>query len=67
MKAVKVKDLFGTIPEWTYIGSESVFTYNNELYMPLIEAYNWYIVRDEWIEDIDIEIIWLEDIDYEIV
>lgn len=35
--------------------------------MPLIEAYNWYIVRDEWIEDIDIEIIWLEDIDYEIV
>lgn len=35
--------------------------------MPLIEAYNGYIVRDEWIEDIDIEIIWLEDIDYEIV
>lgn len=52
MKAVKVKDLFGRIPEWTYFGSEFVFTYNNELYMPLIEAYNWYIVEDEWIEDI---------------
>lgn len=45
MKAVKIKELFGTIPEWTYIGSESVFTYN------------WYIVRDKWIEDIDYEIV----------
>lgn len=55
MKAVKVKELFGIIPEWTYRGSESVLTYNNELYMPLIEAYNnWYIVRDEWIEDIEL-------------
>lgn len=54
MRAVKVKELFGTIPEWTYHGSESVFTYNNELYMPLIEAYNWYVVRDEWIEDIEL-------------
>lgn len=57
MKAVKVKELFGIIPEWTYRGSESVLTYNNELYMPLIEAYNWYIVRDEWIEDIDYEMV----------
>lgn len=57
MKAVKVKELFGTIPEWTYLGSESVLTYNNELYMPLIEAYNWYIVRDKWIEGIDYEIV----------
>lgn len=54
MKAVKVKGLFGTIQEWTYLGSESVFTYNDELYMPLIEAYNWYVVRDEWIEDIEL-------------
>lgn len=66
MKAVKVKELFGTIPEWTYFGSESVFTYNNELYMPLIEAYNWYIVRDEWIEDIDCY-MWLEEVDYETI
>lgn len=57
MKAVKVRELFGTIPERGYHGDESVFTYNDELYMPLIEAYNWYIVRDEWIEDIDYEIV----------
>lgn len=66
MRAVKVKELFGTIPEWGYMGSESVFTYNNELYMPLIEAYNWYIVRDEWIEDIDCY-MWLEEVDYETI
>lgn len=54
MKAVKVRELFDTIPEWRYYGEESVITYNNELYMPLIEAYNWYIVRDEWIEDIEL-------------
>lgn len=54
MKAVKVRELFGTIPEWGYHGDESVFTYNDELYMPLSEAYNWYVVRDEWIEDIEL-------------
>lgn len=53
MKAVKVKNLFGTIPGWAYFGNESAFTYNNELYMPLIEAYNWYIVKDEWIEEVE--------------
>lgn len=57
MKAVKVKELFCTIPDWRYPGDESVFTYNNELYMPLIEAYNWYIVRDEWIDEIYYEIV----------
>jgi hypothetical protein len=25
--------------------------------MPLIEAYNWYIVRDEWIEEVTYETI----------
>ena len=48
------------------MGSESVFTYNNELYMPLIEAYNCYSVRDEWIEDIDCY-MWLEEVDYETI
>ena len=57
MKAVKVKELFGTVPNRTYHGRKSVFTYNNELYMPLIEAYNWYIVRDEWIEEVTYETI----------
>jgi hypothetical protein len=54
MMAVKVKELFGIIPEFKYLGSESVFTYNDELYMPLIEAYNWYGVCYEWIEDIEL-------------
>lgn len=58
MKAVKVKNLFGIIPEWKYQGEHYVFTYDNELYMPLGIAYdNNYIVHDEWIEDIDYETI----------
>lgn len=57
MKSVKLKELFGIVSDWTYNGSESVFTYNNELYMPLIEAYNWYIVHDEWIEEVNYETI----------
>lgn len=59
MKAVKVKELFGTVPGWEYNGQDSVFTYNNELYMPLRVADNivGYIVRNEWIEDIGYEIV----------
>ena len=57
MRAVKVEELFGTVPDRPYRGMESVFTYNNELYMPFIEAYNWYIVRDEWIEEVNYETI----------
>lgn len=45
MKAVKVKELFGTVPNRTYHGRKSVFTYN------------WYIVRDEWIEEVTYETI----------
>ena len=56
MKAVKVFDLFGIIPNWEYRGQEYVFTYKGELYMPLNVANNiHYIIHDDWIEEINNE------------
>lgn len=58
MKAVKVRELFGTIPDWGYKGEERVLRYDNELYMPLKVADDaGYIIRDAWVEEIDYEIV----------
>lgn len=58
MKAVKVRELFGFVPDTKYKGESDVFTYGDELYMPLKVAYDCaYIIRDVWIEDIDYEIV----------
>lgn len=58
MKAVKVKELFGTIPDSKYKGESYVFTYNNELYMPFDVVYDiGYLVRDELIEEVTYETI----------
>lgn len=58
MKAVKVEELFGNVPDWEYNGELYVFTYNNELYMPFEVAYDiGYIIRDEWIEEVTYETI----------
>lgn len=58
MKAVKLKELFGTVPDWRYEGELYVFTYNNELYMPFDVAYDiGYSIRDKWIEEVTYETI----------
>lgn len=58
MKAVKVEELFGSVPDWEYKGKPYVFTYNNELYMPFEVAYDiGYIIRDEWVEEVTYETI----------
>lgn len=58
MKAVKVRELFGFIPDTEYKGESDVFTYGGELYMTLEDAYDCrYVIRDEWIEDIKYEIV----------
>lgn len=57
MKAVKVRNLFGLIPNWEYNGKDATFTYNDVLYMRLADAYDWYVVKAEWIEDIDYETV----------
>lgn len=57
MKAIKVRNLFGCIPDWEYYGEEATFTYNDVLYMRLADAYDWYIVKTELIEDIDYETV----------
>ena len=55
MKAIKVKELFGLIPNWNQRGQDEVFEYNEELYLPLevvdAKGYNY---RHLWIEEIDI-------------
>lgn len=55
MKAVKVKELFGTIPNWKWNGQEFAFEYKGELYLPLYVARDWYVVRAKWIEEINYE------------
>lgn len=58
MKAVKVEELFGSVPDWEYKGEPYVFTYNNELYMPFEVAYDiGYIICDESIEEVNYETI----------
>lgn len=58
MKAVKVRELFGLVPDTEYKGEYDVFTYGDELYMPLKVADDCgYVIRDAWIEDIDYEIV----------
>lgn len=57
MKAVKVKILFGCIPNWKWNGQESAFEYKGELYLPLDVARDWYSVRYVWIEEINYEIV----------
>lgn len=53
MKAVKVKELFGCIPNWLWNGYEFAFEYKGELYLPLDVARDWYIVKYAWIEEIN--------------
>lgn len=55
MKVIKLTNLFGIIPAWTYNGSENQIEYNGELYLPLETAKKWYIIRKAWVEEIEYE------------
>ena len=57
MKAVKVKKLFSCIPNWSWNGQESAFEYKGELYLPLDVARGWYIIRREYVEEINYEMV----------
>lgn len=55
MKAIKVKELFGLIPNWNWRGQDEAIEHDEELYLPLevVDA-KGYIYRRLWIEEIDI-------------
>lgn len=54
MKAISLENLFGIIPYWNYNGYEDEFTYNGKKYLPLTTVTNWYIYREKWVEEINI-------------
>lgn len=45
MKAISLENLFAIIPSWNY---------NGKKYLPLTTVTDWYIYRDEWVEEINI-------------
>lgn len=45
MKAISLENLFGIIPSWSY---------NGKKYLPVTTVTEWYIYRDAWGEEIDI-------------
>lgn len=54
MKAVSHMNLFGfEIRYREYNGQEDEFEYEGNLYLPLETAKKYYIVKKEWIEELD--------------
>lgn len=54
MKAISLENLFGIIPDWNYNGYEDEFEYNGKKYLPLHTVEYWYLYREAWVEEIDI-------------
>lgn len=54
MKAISLENLLGIIPNWNYNGCEDEFEYNGKKYLPLTTVIDWYIYREKWVEEIDI-------------
>lgn len=54
MKAISLENLFGIIPDWNYNGYEDEFEYKGKKYLPLTIVTDWYIYREKWVEEIDI-------------
>lgn len=54
MKAISLENLFGIIPDWNYNGYEDEFEYNGKKYLPLKTVNYWYLYREAWVEEIDI-------------
>ena len=54
MKAISLENLFSIIPDWNYNGYEDEFEYNGKKYLPLTTVTYWYMYREAWVEEIDI-------------
>lgn len=54
MKAISLENLFGIIPNWNYNGCEDEFEYNGKKYLPVTTVTEWYIYREKWVEEINI-------------